>query len=134
LTEPARYFDTISEYCNVKGTSHFRWQVGGDIIDREYLIGMIRVAIENLQTRFLAYTKHYEILPRVESIPENLRLVVSAWPGMDLPDHVREYPIAWLSTDQRQATRQREVHQCEGRCDTCLECFDKDFDVSFEIH
>ena len=134
LTEPVRYFDTISEYCTSTKSTHFRWQVSGDIIDQEYLIGMIKVAIENPKTEFLAFTKHYDILPRIESIPANLRLVASAWPGMDLPAHVREYPIAWLSTDNRRELRQRVAYQCEGKCDSCLECFSTSRDVVFELH
>ena len=60
---------------------------------------------------------------------------VSLPPVITCPNSsVREYPIAWLSTDIRQETRQRTVYKCEGKCDTCLECFDKSVDVVFEIH
>ena len=67
----------------------------------------------------------------VKISPRNSKLGKIA---MEINSSVREYPIAWLSTDIRQETRQRTVYKCEGKCDTCLECFDKSVDVVFEIH
>ena len=127
LKHPKEYFEIISDYIYGKSLKYFRWHVGGDIPTVEYLEGMIRVALENPSTQFLAYTKRYEFFPT--EIPENLRIVLSAWPGYPLPDV--EMPIAWLSHDNR---RGNGAIECPNNCDKCLQCFGTTKDVVFHIH
>jgi hypothetical protein len=130
LRDHVRYFHDISDYIRDKELDYFRWHVGGDIPDGRYLDGMVWVAYDRPSTQFLAYTKRYEFFPL--RLPDNLRLVVSAWPGYRLPRNLGA-PIAWLSHDHR-INRKRDVIECPNNCDKCLQCFGTTRDVVFHIH
>jgi hypothetical protein len=127
IEDQDNYFAYIAGYIHSKGLKHFRWHVGGDIPDRDYLRGMIAVAAVSPDTLFLAYTKRYDYFPT--DLPKNLRIVLSAWPGYPLPD--ANMPIAWLSHDHR---RVNGAIECPNNCDKCLKCFGTTKDVVFHIH
>lgn len=57
LTDPEKYFSDISNA--VKTQRFFRWHVSGDIVNIDYLMGMIQVAKDNPKCEFLAFTKAY---------------------------------------------------------------------------
>jgi hypothetical protein len=88
LTDPDRYFNEISKA--VKLQRFFRWHVSGDIVNHDYFMGMIKVAIENPNCEFLAFTKAYQIVNAAIAagavIPRNLHLLFSAAPGVDMPN------------------------------------------------
>ena len=54
------FFDSIIKYLNNDDVVYkfFRWHSSGDIIDLNYLLGIIRVAKETPQTKFLVFTKN----------------------------------------------------------------------------
>lgn len=62
---------------------YFRWHSSGDIPDADYLDMMVRVAEELPGTKFLCFTKKYELVnSRIEQhgkLPDNLNIVLSAW-------------------------------------------------------
>lgn len=88
LTDPMRYFSEIS--AAVKMQRFFRWHVSGDIVNGDYLRGMVQVARENPKVEFLAFTKAYQIvnasIDNGVTIPANLHLLFSAAPGVDMPN------------------------------------------------
>jgi hypothetical protein len=122
---PVKYFSDISDHINAKRKTprFFRWHVSGDIVDEQYFIGMCTTAINCPDTIFLAFTKQYEIVNQfdVELVPDNLTIVFSAWPNLDM-DNPHDYPVAWFNdgTDDRIPTDHIE---CPGLCDSCGMCF-----------
>ena len=79
---PKKYFDEISVFCRTQAA--FRWQIGMGILNMDYLKGMVRVAKENKQCKFLAFTRHFDIVNEYLNenvIPENLQIIFSVWRG-----------------------------------------------------
>lgn len=105
----------------------FRWHVAGDIPDAAYLHDMIYIASWTPHTRHLVFTKKYDILLQtVEYLPKNLNIVVSAWPGLELPEILmKKFPVAWMKDPKMPDPRipKRAVH-CDGGCSTCAMCWE----------
>lgn len=124
LTDSKRYFAEISQA--VKLQRFFRWHVSGDILNGEYLAGMIRVAEENPKCEFLAFTKAYQIVNEAIDngavIPANLHILFSAAPGTDMPNPHRlpECHIAFEDPVKNTYKGGAEYeHHCNGNCTEC---------------
>lgn len=124
--DPCGYFAEIDAYLDKHPKlKRFRWHVAGDIVDGQYLQGMMNIATLHPKTRFLAFTKRYELLIGVLKVPENLTLVASAWPGHPMQDKVLEkFGVAWLWDAQNMDGRIVVGSQkCPGSCKTCAYCW-----------
>lgn len=90
--DPERYFEEISLWIKANYATHFRFHVGGDIIDTDYFYGMIEVAMKNPQCVFLCYTKQYDIVNLeiqngiYDFEKSNLKVVFSAYEGLVVPN------------------------------------------------
>lgn len=137
--DETKYFADIISQLERSRTKYFRWHVAGDIPTQSYLNGMIWVALALPKIKFLAFSKNYSLV--TWGLPENLRIIWSAWPKQELPqkiwNHETGYRIAWLSTDSRKDLY-RHFHEkvkCSGKCEDCLECFKAEFtDIVFDLH
>lgn len=131
------YFESIIDQLKGrKALKNFRWHVAGDIPDQLYFEGMKRVAAEISWVNFLCYTKNYGL--DFKDIPDNLRLVLSAWPGRKLSPKMQYFSVAWLSHDKRIKQHAKEkLFDCNDSCEACgMICFkgDSTFDVVFIKH
>jgi len=136
--DPDRYFEIIEERIREKNPRFFRWHVGGDIPDYYYMWGVIEIAQKFPKTRFLLFTKKYSYPPKSDLVPDNLKIVLSVWPGYPEPERT-DYPWAWLSEDVRLRYRKDEVYlKCVGSCEKCgMSCWKglhKDIHVIFDKH
>jgi len=112
----------------------FRWQAAGEIPDQEYFEGMKRVAVAFPEIKFLVFTKKYDLY--FYNIPKNLNIVISAWPGMEIPRRLkRRFPIAWM-IDGRETRKPKNGFECPGHCPECRACWSlsKGKDVIFHRH
>ena len=129
---PDKYFKGVAEAA--KYYTLFRWHVSGDIVDEKYLEGMKQVALSCPNTRFLCFTKRYDY--DYSGIPENLIIVLSTWPGLELPNN-DSLPWAWLMNDVRRPLNGMYL-VCPGNCSVCEnKCWnliDKDIPVVFQKH
>jgi hypothetical protein len=114
--DPDKYFDDMIKYLNDHALPYFRFHVDGDIPDEDYFDRMINLADDFPNTRFLAFTKRYN-LP-IEKCPINLTILPSAWPGFAIPEFKR---TAWME-DGRE-NRYSARFDCKGHCDTCYACW-----------
>lgn len=131
LNSPTQYFDLIIAKLHIMPYRFFRWHSSGDIVNREYLVGMIRVAEECPNTEFLCFTKKYEIVndfindnasPRI--LPRNLHIVFSHWGSFPVPNPYN------LPTSHVRFKKVDELHdnsdipdnaiQCSGFCGDCV--------------
>lgn len=98
----------------------FRFHVSGDILNAQYLDEMISTAKALPNTDFLAFTKQYhlvnEYVSNVGSIPENLHILFSEWPGMEMPNP-HNFPVAHVIFKGEQP--QKNWNICPGNCATC---------------
>lgn len=132
VAHPVTYFDEIEREIRggVMSYNFFRWHSSGDIVDRRYFDGMIRVAKDLTNTKFLAFTKQFEIvnsyIKEGNEIPENLKIVFSAWGNELRVDNPYHLPIAYVrfgdgSKDKHIPAAAKE---CSGNCTRCLGCWE----------
>lgn len=115
----------------------FRIHAHGDFYSVGYFDMWLRVIRANPQVKFLAFTKQYHMIHHaLNDLPENLRLVWSAWPGVPVPPDIREkLTIAWMQ-DGTETRVPETAHHCSGKCQDCnAQCWSnlKD-DVVFHKH
>lgn len=72
----------------MKLSNYFRFHVSGDIPDDNYFANMIKLSEENQHCQVLCFTKKYDIVNKyLESgglIPNNLKIIFSAWVGLKM--------------------------------------------------
>ena len=112
-TDPEEYFDSISD--EAMKADFFRWHVSGDIINQKYFDGMVDVAEMEVLTKFLVFTKKYDL--DFSEAPDNLQVVLSTWPGLELPED-ESLLWAWLLGDVRRDTNAMYLI-CPGNCEQC---------------
>ena len=135
---PDSYFTQIAAQVAATKPRLFRWHVAGDILGREYLRDMCRIAAANPSTHFLAFTKNFDVVNRFEdreAVPSNLVIVFSAWPRMTFlnPHHHR---VAWMQ-DGSENRVPADAIECPGNCESCGMCYELDRlgrDVVFHKH
>lgn len=122
---PKLYFETI--IVNTCGFFWVRWHSSGDIPDANYFLGMIKVAKKNPKTKYLCFTKKFEIindyLNSGKKIPNNLSIVFSNWDEFvcDNPYHL---PTTWVySKDFHNELIPKESIPCTGHCYECQACW-----------
>jgi hypothetical protein len=133
---PTKYFAGVVGYLKQHDPAYFRWHSDGDIPNQDYYKGMIQIAKEFPGTRFLAFTKQYEINPKT---PENLTLLMSIWPRYPFPKSLpARNRLAWMEDKTGLDPRlERAHHLCHGACDDCFMCWhinDAGVDVLFQKH
>jgi len=122
--DPKTYFSQIARAIARSRPRYFRWHVAGDILNIDYLEQMCRIAADNPRTRFLAFTKAFELVNRYErrrSLPGNLKVMFSAWPGMKI-DNPHGHRIAWMQ-DGTEYRVPNDAVRCPGSCEDCGICF-----------
>lgn len=102
---------------------YFRWHSAGDIPDFEYLNMMVRVARDKQSTKFLAFTKKYELinewLDANGAFPENLTIVLSAW-GDFIPDNPHNLPMAYIRFRKGDNSTPAHARECPSYCGNCV--------------
>ncbi len=135
---PSAYFSRIIDFLGnpKRKVGRFRWHVGGDIPDAEYLAEIVRMARRFPSVQFWTFTKAYELLPVRHPEEPNLRILVSHWPGMETPTVRRlvGYAHAWVVPNPAsQAVKAGrlahpdykipdDAQECPGNCATCELC------------
>ncbi len=126
-----QYFDDIENFISngFITYSYFRWHTAGDIVDDNYLRGMIKLASELDRTQFLAFTKKFELINKYidsgGSIPPNLRIVFSAWGDAFIPDNPHLLPVAYVrfADESQNKSIPANAIECSGDCMNCLLCW-----------
>lgn len=130
------YWSHIYGYLVKHKPRHFRFHTAGDIPDKQYFTQIVRTARNFPNIKFLVFTKQYDIVQQFEgNITKNLSVVLSAWPGLALPESPR-FPIAFMQDGTETRTDGTEL-ECSGNCETCGMCWNlKDLgkNVVFQKH
>ena len=130
---PAMEAELGMYFSKLSAPRFFRVHVAGDFVTLDYAKMWARVAAAAPSTCFLAFTKCFEIAQQVDW-PDNMRIVYSAWPGVDAPPAGR--PIAWMDDGTETRIPENAVH-CPGNCENCGMCWnlqDLGRDVYFTKH
>lgn len=118
LEKPEKFFSDLTVYLSIKRPRRFRLFVGGDFPDAKFFDKMLDIVFSYPDINFLCFTKRYEFAIRWQGyIPSNYKLVLSMWPGLDLPEGYEKFPTAWLSEDDR--FNFDTYIKCKGKCSEC---------------
>ena len=79
----------------------FRWHSSGDIVDIKYLMGMVKVAQSCQETKFLCFTKKFDLINLFIDVngelPSNLKIVFSAWDNTFEVRNPHNLPITYVN-------------------------------------
>lgn len=128
--DPGAYFEGIREYIEKTHCKNFRFHVSGDIPSVEYAIDMFTLAHDFPETRFLCFTKQYEIVNKAvelwgadyEIFPENLQILFSLWDDEWNATIINPYNfpyarVIWKGTPENEYPEKT----CGGNCTECYE-------------
>lgn len=130
LADSEGFFDEIINYINNDDVVYkfFRWFSSGDIVNQTFLDGMVRVANKCKQTKFLCFTKKYELINEylnVAELPKNLKIVLSAWDKDFKVENPHNLPMTYINFKDQ--TRNAEIPEfaipCVGTCSKCKACW-----------
>lgn len=124
-SNPSKYWDGIRAAACM--TRYFRFHVSGDIIDGLYFFDMVLTAQMNPGTKFLAFTKQYDIvndyLDRHDgALPENLQIIFSLWdPAWNVRVHnPHDLPMsAVIFKGYPESYANNFTKICPGNCAEC---------------
>lgn len=146
---PKRFFESIATQTAL--FKFVRWFSAGDIVDMEFLKGMVRVARKNTGTKYLCFTKKYELVNEYLNaggrIPSNLKIVFSTW-GDLIPENPHNLPLTYVKFALRgNKAKKAEIMAlnakipesaipCTGKCYACQACWSlkKGQAVAFNKH
>ena len=144
LNDSNKFFNDIIDYLNNGLTTYkfFRWFSSGDIVNETFLIGMVKVANECKQTKFLCFTKKFELVNKYldngGEIPNNLKIVFSAWTKDFKVNNPYNLPMTYVyfKKAENNADIPSLAIPCQGHCETCLACWnlEKGQSVFFNQH
>jgi len=102
----------------------FRVHSSGDFFSIEYARMWKRLAKKHPETRFLAFTKQFDIVRHVRFYQtENFELVLSGWTGITIPEDLRKhYRVAWCDDGAETRIPENAIH-CPGDCNHCKACW-----------
>ena len=126
-SNPAAYFAAVRKF--VRFARFFRWHVGGDLVNTDYWLQVVAIALETPKCEFLIFTKEFEIinswLSAGNKIPENLHVIFSDWRGMEMnnPYNLPVSSPVWFDKDGREIERGPHCTAaavwCPGSCEDC---------------
>lgn len=116
--DPASYWRQVETAVSM--SRYFRFHVSGDIVNADYLAHMVDIAARNPFCQVLAFTKQYTIvnnwIRENGALPENLKLIFSAWPGMNM-ENPHALPIANVIFKGQEPAAHWKI--CGGNCTEC---------------
>lgn len=131
LNDSNKFFNDIVNFLNNDLTTYkyFRWFASGDIVNENFLTGMVEVAKKCKNTKFLCFTKKFEIvnnyLKQGNKLPNNLKIVFSAWTKDFKVENPYNLPMAYIFF--KKAENNADIPEiaipCKGGCENCLACW-----------
>lgn len=103
----------------------FRFNVSGDFFNTDYLLACCEIAKHNPETKFLAFTKQFEVANTVIAmgeVPSNFNIVFSAWNDF-LPENANSVPMAYMDDGKHAGLVPDYAIKCDGNCQKCKKCF-----------
>jgi hypothetical protein len=116
--DPSAYWLQVKASAMV--SRFFRYNVSGDIPNREYFAEMVRLAEDLPSTHFLAFTKQYGIIndyiTNGGKIPPNLQIILSNWGDWKCPN---PHNLPTCEVIFKGDTVGESWHICGGNCTAC---------------
>lgn len=126
LENPDMFFRRIDMELSLGVVPFMRWHSAGDIVDERYFIGMVEIAEKHPETKFLAFTKKYELvnsyLANGGKIPANFNILFSYWgKGWEVPNPFN-LPQAHIKMGDAEfdSVIPSDALHCGGLCAECV--------------
>jgi len=117
---PARFELELSNYLTWAEPRYFRWHVGGDIPDENYLRMMKNIAWLFPQTKFMAYSKRPWAWTTEGNELKNLSIIRSLWINEPVAD---EEPYMFYKVWPKDKEPSSHEIWCSGDCTSCKACW-----------
>ena len=142
-------FEQIIFEIKHSGLGTVRYFDSGDIINYEFLIGIMDIAKKLPDVKFMAFTKKYELvnqyLDEGNKIPDNFNIIFSAWDKLWKFDNPYDLPVAYVDFKDKRLNPDipKNGFRCptngkklgEITCSMCKACWNKKIkNVIFEQH
>ena len=81
--DPDKMFNQVATELNKHKAKVMRWHSSGEIINYDYLLHMVKLAVQMPMVQFYFYTKRFELIDRYlkefKKFPKNLVANISVW-------------------------------------------------------
>jgi len=118
---PKAFFEQINNEMKFTSYKLFRYHASGDIVDEQYLDLMCWLARKHKETKFLCFTKKYELVNDYlnnHRKPSNLVLVLSNW-GDWRVENPHNLPMSYVDFNIGNENIPKKAYKCSGRCEAC---------------
>jgi len=124
INHPRELEKALDAWLTKNRPALFRIHSSGDMFSVEYARMWRRIAMRHAETRFLAFTKQFDVVRHVHFYKlANFELVLSGWTGVRVPDDLRKhYRVAWCNDGQEKRIPADAIH-CPGDCNKCRACW-----------
>lgn len=124
--DPDFFFRFVSTMSRL--SKFFRWHVSGDIVDERYLEGIVQVAKDNPDTKYLCFTKKFDLVNAYAyshgPFPENLAMVFSGWNKDFKVDNPYGFPVTYVRFKKESNDHiPEDAIPCGGKCYECVACW-----------
>ena len=119
-SDPKKFFKMIDAEMNFVSYKYFRYHSSGDIVDEQYLDLMCWLARKHKETKFLCFTKKYELVNEYlnhHRKPANLVLVLSNW-GDWRVENSHNLPMSFVDFGNTEGIPEK-AFKCTGHCAAC---------------
>ena len=130
INNPEKLEKDITEWINNGDIVYrfFRWFSSGDIVNKKFFEMMVNIAKNSPDTKFLAFTKKFEIVNEFVAnggnIPDNLHIVFSGWGKSFKIDNPYNFPVAYVELkDPAENNIPEFAIPCQGSCKSCKSCW-----------
>lgn len=143
INDRNKFFNDIINFINNDDVIYkfFRWFSSGDIVNYDFLLGMVEVAKKCPDTKFLCFTKKFDLVNLFldfNELPENLRIVFSGWNKAFKIDNPHNLPTTYVyfKDSSQNADIPEFAIPCTGSCKSCKACWNlqKGQSVYFNQH
>lgn len=132
---PTKFEEQVNSILDLERLPLLRWNDAGDVVDKEYVKMIFRVAAKHPEIKMMLFTKKYELFNEVldeEDIPENLCVRFSMWDkNWKVPNYHR-LPVAYVDFADSSLNPDipKDAFTCRGgnngiTCSNCQVCFNK---------
>ena len=126
--DPVSFFEQIYYKVKFSGLPKVRLFDSGDFPDSEFLIRVVELCKKTPNTKYMAFTKKYEIvneyITNYGDLPDNLNIIFSAWDRLWEVPNPHGLGVAYVDFYEKRLNPDfpKNAFVCPGRSTTCSAC------------
>lgn len=136
-TDPQDFWEQVAFKVKHNPLPLFRFFDAGDVPDYDFFCGMVELARQFPDIKFMSFTKKYSIvnkwLTENGDLPDNLNIIFSAWHIGWKVENPFGLPVAYVDFKDKTLNPEfpKEITSCPNQkdktitCSSCRKCWDK---------